>query len=124
MKACIISLSILTALLCLSVINALYIDKVCSDLLSLEKSFPDKEDGESSPDRSINRAEELWKSSYVIVTLTCHTESPNTVTLALEHLKSCYLHGSRADYLSARSAFINAVRALDQSEKLSFLNII
>lgn len=124
MKACIISLSILLALLCLSVINAVYIDNVCSELIALEKVFPDKEDGESSPNPSIERAEELWKRSYVFITITCHTESPNAVSLALEHLKSCYLHGSRADYLAARSAFINAIKALDQSEKLSFFNII
>lgn len=124
MKACVIAVSILFLLTFLSILNGMYIKNVISSMLELEESFPDKEDGESSPDPYIERAKELWDNSYDKITLTCHTRLPNNVTLALEHMISCYLHGTKADYLSARVAYVESLKALERSEKLGLGSII
>lgn len=125
MKACAIAASILILLTFLSILNGMYIKDVLGSMLKLEESFPDKNgDGESSPDPYIERAKELWDNSYDKITLTCHTGLPNNVTLALEHMISCYLHGSRADYLSARVAYVEALKAFSRSEKLGIGSII
>ncbi len=125
MKACVTAVSILILLTFLSILNGMYIKDVVGSMLKLEESFPDKkDDGESSPDPYIERSKELWDNSYDKITLTCHTKLPNNVTLALEHMISCYLHGSRADYLSARVAYVEALKAFLQSEKLGIGSII
>lgn len=125
MKACVIAASILIILTLLSIVNGTYIKSVIESMLKLEESFPDKlNDEESSPDPYIERAKELWYKSCDKITLTCHTRLPNNVTLALEHMISCYMHGTRADYLSARVAYVEALKAFLNSEKLGIGSII
>jgi hypothetical protein len=49
---------------------------------------------------------------------------PNNVKTALEHLVSCYLHGTYADYMVARKNYVEALQSLRQAERPSFMGII
>ena len=124
MKAFIFSLSIIIVITAFTVANGLYVKSVTDRLLSLEKEFPEKEDGESSPSSVITESEELLSSSYDILTAVSHTRLPNNVKTSLEHLISCYRHGTYADYMAARKSYVEALRALRQSELPSLRGII
>lgn len=124
MKAFIFSLSIIIVITAFTVASGLYVKSVTDRLLSLEKQFPEKEDGESSPSSVITESEELLSSSYDILTAVSHTRLPNNVKTSLEHLISCYRHGTYADYMAARKSYVEALRALRQSELPSLRGII
>ncbi len=124
MKAFIFSLSIIVAITALTVVSGLYVKNVTDRLIALEKRFPEKEDGESSPSAVIAKSEELLNSSYSILTAVSHTRLPNNVKTSLEHLISCYLHGTYADYMSARESYVEALRSLRQAEVPSLKGII
>ncbi len=126
MKAFIIALSIIFAVIGLTVASGLYVKGVTDELLALEKQFPDKEkeDGESPPSSVITESEELLNSSYGLLTAISHTKLPNNVKTALEHLVSCYRHGTYADYMAARETYTEALKALKQTERPSFSGII
>ncbi len=124
MKAFVFSLSIILAITTLTVVSGLYVKNVTDRLLELEKRFPEKEDGESSPSSVITESEELFNSSYGILTAVSHTKLPNNVKTSLEHLVSCYLHGTYADYMAARESYVEALRSLRQTELPSFKGII
>ena len=124
MKAFVFSLSIIIAISALTVASGLYVKNVTDRLLALEKQFPQKEDGESSPSPVITESEELFNSSYEMLTAISHTKLPNNVKTALEHLVSCYLHGTYADYMAARESYVEALRSLRQTELPSFKGII
>lgn len=124
MKAFIISISTILLVTALTVVSGLYVKSVTDRLLSLEKQFPEKDDGESSPSSVITESEELFNSSYEILTAISHAKLPNNVKTALEHLVSCYLHGSYADYMAARESYVEALRSLRQTERPSLKGII
>ena len=124
MKAFIFSISTILLIIALTVVSGLYVKSVTDRLLSLEKQFPEKEDGESSPSSVITESEELFNSSYGILTAISHTRLPNNVKTALEHLVSCYLHGSYADYMAARESYVEALRSLRETERPSLKGII
>ncbi len=124
MKAFIISLSTILLVTALTVASGLYVKNVTDRLIALEKHFPEKDDGESSPSSVIAESEELFKSSYDFLTVVSHTRMPNNVKTALEHLASCYLHGTYADYMAARESYVEALRSLRQSELPSLKGII
>ncbi|MBQ8253896.1 MAG: hypothetical protein IJY94_00135 [Clostridia bacterium] len=124
MKAFIFSLSIILAITALTVVSGLYVKNVTDRLLELEKQFPLKEDGESSPSSVITESEELFSSSYNLLTAISHTRLPNNVKTSLEHLVSCYRHGTYADYMAARESYVEALRSLRQAELPSFRGII
>ena len=124
MKAFIFSLSIIIAITAFTVASGLYVKSVTDRLLALEKRFPEKEDGESSPSSVITESEELLNSSYEILTAISHTRLPNNVKTSLEHLISCYRHGTYADYMAARENYVEALRSLRQSEIPSLKGII
>ncbi len=124
MKAFIFSVSVILVITALSVVSGLYVKNVTDRLLALEKQFPEKEDGESSPSSVITESEELLGSSYGILTAVSHTKLLNNVKTALEHLVSCYLHGTYADYMAARESYVEALRSLRQTELPSFKGII
>ena len=116
MKAFIISVSTILLVTALTVASGLYVKNVTDRLLCLEKKFPEKKDGESSPSSVIAESEELFSSSYDILTAVSHTRLPNNVKTSLEHLVSCYLHGTYADYMAARESYVEALRSLRQAE--------
>ncbi len=124
MKAFTFSVSVILIITALSVVSGLYVKNVTDRLLALEKQFPEKEDGESSPSSVITESEELFGSSYGILTAVSHTKLLNNVKTALEHLISCYLHGTYADYMAARESYVEALRSLRQTELPSFKGII
>lgn len=124
MKAFIFSASIILLLTVLTVVSGLYVKDVTDRLISLEKKFPEKEDGESSPSAVITKSEELLNSSYEILTVISHTRLPNNVKTSLEHLICCYLHGTYADYMAARESYVEALRSLRQAERPSLKGII
>ena len=124
MKAFIISVLAILLIILISVASGLYVKSVTDRLLALEKQFPEKEDGESSPSPVITESEELLNSSYGFLTAISHTRLPNNVRNALEHLVSCYLHGTYADYMAARESYVEALRSLCQTEKPSLKGII
>lgn len=124
MKAFIFSLSIIIAMTALTVTSGLYVKDVTDRLLALEKQFPEKKDGESSPSSVITESEELLNSSYEILSAISHTRLPNNVKTSLEHLVSCYRHGTYADYMAARESYVEALRSLRQSEIPSLKGII
>ncbi|MBQ7780013.1 MAG: hypothetical protein IJ404_05910 [Clostridia bacterium] len=124
MKAFIFSLSIIIAITALTVASGLYVKDVTDRLLELEKQFPEKEDGESSPSSVITESEELLNSSYEILSAISHTRLPNNIKTSLEHLVSCYSHGTYADYMAARESYVEALRSLRQSEIPSLKRII
>ena len=88
MKAFIFSLSIIIVITAFTVASGPYVKSVTDRLLSLEKQFPEKEDGESSPSSVITESEELLSSSYDMLTAVSHTRLPNNVKTSLEHLIS------------------------------------
>ena len=124
MKAFILALSIILIITAASVTSGLYVTSVTDRLLALERRFPSKTDGESSPSSVITESEELLNSSYKILTAISHTRLPNNVKTALEHLVSCYLHGTYADYMAARESYVEALRSLRQTERPSLSGII
>lgn len=124
MKAFIFSISTILLIIALTVVSGLYVKSVTDRLLAIEKRFPGKEDGESSPSSVITESEELFNSSYGILTAISHTRLPNNVKTALEHLVSCYLHGSYADYMAARESYVEALRSLRETERPSLKGII
>jgi hypothetical protein len=124
MKAFIFSISTILLIIALTVVSGLYVKSVTDRLLAIEKQFPGKEDGESSPSSVITESEELFNSSYGILTAISHTRLPNNVKTALEHLVSCYLHGSYADYMAARESYVEALRSLRETERPSLKGII
>lgn len=124
MKVFIISLSIILLMISLSVASGLYVKSVTDKLLELEKKFPSKEDGESPPSSVMTESEELLNSSYGLLTVISHTRLPNNVKTCLEHLISCYRHGTYADYMAARENYTEALTALKQTEQPSFKGII
>ena len=124
MKAFIFSIATILVIIALTVVSGLYVKSVTDRLIALEKRFPEKEDGESSPSSVITESEELFNSSYGILTAISHTRLPNNVKTALEHLVSCYLHGSYADYMAARESYAEALRSLREAERPSLKGII
>ena len=124
MKAFIFSLSTIITITALTVVSGLYVKNVTDRLLELEKQFPLKEDGESSPSSVITESEELFSSSYNLLTAISHARLPNNVKTSLEHLVSCYRHGTYADYMAARESYVEALRSLRQAELPSFRGII
>ncbi len=124
MKAFIFSLSAILLITALTITSWLYVKNVTDRLLALERQFPEKEDGESSPSSVITESEELFNSSYKVLTVISHTKLPNNVKTALEHLVSCYLHGTYADYMVARESYVEALRSLRQAERPSLMGII
>ncbi len=126
MKAFIFAISVIVAISALTVASGLYVKSVTDKLLALEKRFPDKgkEDGESPPSSVITESEELLDSSYSMLTAVSHTKLSNNVRNALEHLVSCYLHGTYADYMAARESYVEALRTLRQTELPSLRGII
>ena len=124
MKAFIFSISTILLIIALTVVSGLYVKSVTDRLLAIEKQFPGKEDGESSPSSVITESEELFNSSYGILTAISQTRLPHNVKPALEHLVSCYLHGSYADYMAARESYVEALRSLRETERPSLKGII
>ena len=124
MKAFIFSLSTILIITALTVASGLYVKNVTDNLLALEKQFPDKEDGKSPPSPVITESEELFNSNYGILTAVSHTKLPMNVKNSLEHLVSCYLYGTYADYMAARKSYVEALRSLRQTELPSFKGII
>ncbi len=124
MKAFIFSVSVILVITALSVVSGLYVKNMTDRLLELEKQFPEKEDRESSPSSVMTESEELFNSSYEILTAISHTRLSNNVKTSLEHLISCYRHGTYADYMAARESYVEALRSLRQSELPSFKGII
>ena len=124
MKAFMFSLSIILAITALTVVSGLYVKNVTDRLLELEKQCPLKEAGESSPSSVITESEELFSSSYNLLTAISHTRLPNNIKTSLEHLVSCYRHGTYADYMAARKSYVEALRSLRQAELPSFRGII
>ena len=124
MKTFIASLSIILVIIAFTVTSGLYVKNVTDKLLDLEAQFPEKEDGESSPSAAITESEELLSSSYWKLTSLSHTKLANNVKTALSHLTSCYRHGTYADYMSARTSYVEALKSLRQIELPSFKGII
>ena len=124
MKAFIIAIATIILVISFTLGSGLYVKNVTDRLIALEKRFPEKEDGESSPSSVISESEELFNSSYGILTAISHTRLPSNVKTALEHLISCYLHGSYADYMSARKSYVEALRSLRETERPSLKGII
>ncbi len=124
MKTFIVALSVILLMIGASTASGLYVKSVTDKLLALEKQFPEKEDGESSPSAVITESEELLNSCYDILTAISHTRMPNNVKTSLEHLVSCYRHGTYADYMAARETYVEALRALRQTERPSLKGII
>ena len=124
MKAFIIAIATIILVISFTLGSGLYVKNVTDRLIALEKRFPKKEDGESSPSSVISESEELFNSSYGILTAISHTRLPSNVKTALEHLISCYLHGSYADYMAARESYVEALRSLRETERPSLKGII
>ena len=68
MKAFIFSLSAILIITASTIVSGLYVKSVTDRLIELEKTFPEKQDGESSPSLAITKSEELFNSSYGILT--------------------------------------------------------
>ena len=124
MKAFIFSLSVILIITTSTIVSGLYVKSVTDRLIELEKTFPEKKDGESSPSLAITKSEELFNSSYGILTAISHTKLSNNVKTSLSHLVSCYRHGTYADYMAARASYLEALRSLQKTELPSFKGVI
>lgn len=125
MKSFLIALSLFAILVTGTVLNCLYLEKVTDELLDLEKAFPTKtEDGKSSPASAIEHARELWQKALSKIQLGANTKYLNAVTTALDNLTDYYEHGTAADYIAARSQFVESLKSLKRSDSLSLGNII
>ena len=124
MKAFIFSLSVILIITASTIASGLYVKGVTDRLIELERTFPEKEDGESSPSLAITKSEELFNSSYGILTAISHTKLSNNVKTSLSHLISCYRYGTYADYMAARASYLEALRSLRQVELPSFKGVI
>ena len=125
MKSFIIALSLLFLMITATVLNCIYLEKITNNLLDLEKQFPEKaEDGKSSPAAAIDRAKELWEEAFPKIQIGANMRYLNAVSTALNHLCDHYENGSVADYIAARTQFIEAIKTLKHSDSLSIGNII
>ena len=124
MRAFIVSFAVFALILTLSVINGIYVTSFCGKLLRLEEAYPDKEDGESPSCDEIERTEELLDKHYVFLCIIGNGKTANQLLSAFHHMRSTYYHGSRADYLSAKVAFVEAVKTLERSESIGIRGII
>ena len=125
MKTFAASLVILAVLLICSVINCVYIDRISNKLLELEKSFPTKdEEGKLPPSDIITEAQNLWESSKDRLSAAAKSNYIYTITASLNSVCDFYENGSPADYISARSQLIEAIKILKASDSLKFSSII
>ena len=124
MKTFIFALVCLTAVFTVSTLCSLKISSIANELIDLEKQFPDKEDGESPPDTSLERSEELLKNNYFLMSSACNFKQVQEILSSFKKLYSIYLHGSRADYLSARETYFQTLKTLKAADGISFISII
>lgn len=124
MKIFIFSVSIILGIILLTVTSGMHVKGLTDKLLMLEKSFPEKAEGESSSPSAFTESEELLNSSYEFLTSISNSKSINNVKSALKHLISCYDHGTYADYMAGRESYVEALMSLRRAEIPSLKGII
>ncbi len=125
MKAFIASLVLLAILMVCSVLNCFYIDRVTGKMLALCAEFPEKAaEGEEEMPEVLKAALSEWEKAKPRLRAASKASYIFTVSTALSSTRDYYLHGSPDDYISAKNQLIEALKALQVSDSLSFSGII
>lgn len=124
MKTFIFALVCLTIIFTFSTVCSFKISSIANELIDLEKQFPDKKDEESPSDPSFERSEELLKNNYFLMKVACNGKQIEELFSSFKQLYSSYLYGSRADYLSHRELYSEALKTFKTSDGISFISII
>ena len=125
MKAFIASLVLLAVLMVCSVLNCFYIDRVTGKMLALCAEFPEKAaEGEEEMPEVLKTALSEWEEAKPRLRAASKASYIFTVSTALSSTRDYYLHGSPDDYISAKNQLIEALKALQVSDSLSFSGII
>ena len=123
MKAFIGSLTVVFCILVFSIASGIYIEKQTDKMLRLEERLFDGESKTISSE-ALYELEKTVANGYNILTLLCHSDQPNRITLSLERLKSALDSGNQAEICLARTDFRESVKALRRSEEMSLGGII
>ena len=116
MKAFIASLVLLAVLMVCSVLNCFYIDRVTGKMLALCAEFPEKAaEGEEEMPEVLKAALSEWEKAKPRLRAASKASYIFTVSTALS---------STRDYFSAKNQLIEALKALQVSDSLSFSGII
>lgn len=125
MKSLVAALVLLAVILGSSIINCFYIDRITTEMIDLEKSFPEKlTDGNTPESNTIDKAKELWKKSQPRLYMTVKATYINAITASLGSTVDYYESGTAADYNASRRILRDTLIALKEADSLSLKSII